>query len=275
MKYKIIADSSCDLSKDYLKDTNIGFDIAPLTIHVGDKSFVDDENLNINEMLNAMHEYKAKCTSSCPNPYDYLSRMEDAENIFIVTISKKLSGSYNSAILAKEEMNNKNVLVIDSKATSGTMVRIIDELVNLINKGLSFEEISEQILRFRDNRILYFVLDIFDNLVHNGRVKKSVAFLANLLKIKLICHAEEGEIDVLQKVRTRKHVIDRLIQLLSKTKEDFSNEECVISHCEDEETASFIKKSLEKLCNFKKITILKMKGLCSFYALEKGVLVSI
>ena len=275
LKYKIIADSSCDLTSDYVKSDKVKLEIAPLTIHVGKQSFVDDENLNPEDLLTAIKEFDGKSSSSCPNPYDFLSKMDDAENVFVVTISKKLSGSYNSAMMATHEFEGKNILVIDSKGTSGVMVRIIDELVKLIEEELSFEEIKERILKFRDSRNLYFVLDKFDNLVNNGRVSKTVAFIATILKIKPLCFADDGEINVRFKIRTRRFVIEKLIDTINEDKEDYQNDECIISHCEDEETANHIKAALEKLCNFKKITILKMKGLCSFYALEKGIIVSI
>ena len=275
MKYKIIADSSCDLTSSYVKSDKVSLEIAPLTIHVGHESFTDDENLDAKEMLDTIKKYDGKATSACPNPYDFLSRVGNAENVFIITISKKLSGSYNSAILAAFEFEGKNLLVIDSKGTSGVCVRIVDELVRLIEEGLPFDEIKERILKFRDERRLYFVLDKFDNLVNNGRVSKTVAFIATILKIKPLCFADDGEINIRFKIRTRRFVIEKLIETIKEDKADYHNDECIISHCEDEETASYIKSALEKLCNFKKITVMKMRGLCSFYSLEKGIIVSI
>jgi DegV family protein with EDD domain len=137
------------------------------------------------------------------------------------------------------------------------------------------KETIEQVLKFRDDRKLYFVLDKFDNLVNNGRVSKTVAFIATILKIKPLCFADDGEINIRFKIRTRRFVIQKLIDTIKTDKEDYSNDECIISHCEDEQTALQIKETLESVCNFKKITILKMRGLCSFYALEKGIIVSI
>jgi DegV family protein with EDD domain len=275
MKYKIIVDSSSDILKNYVKSNKVELEVAPLSIQVGDKSFVDDESLDTNEMLCAMNSFEGKSRSSCPNPYDFLSRMEDAENVFVITISKKLSGSYNSAMLAMHEFEGKNILIIDSKGTSGVIVRIVDELVSYIEQDLEFDEIKDRILKFRDERKLYFVLDKFDNLVNNGRVSKTVAFIATILKIKPLCFADDGEINIRFKIRTRRFVIQKLIDTIKTDKEDYSNDECIISHCEDEQTALQIKETLESVCNFKKITILKMRGLCSFYALEKGIIVSI
>jgi DegV family protein with EDD domain len=275
MKYKIIVDSSSDLQKDYVKSDKVELEVAPLTIQVGKKIYIDDPNLDISEMLTAISEYDGKSRSACPNPYDFLSKMGDAENVFVITISKKLSGSYNSAMLTTHEFNGKNILVIDSKGTSGVIVRIVDELVSLIEQDLEFNEIKERILKFRDDRKLYFVLDRFDNLVNNGRVSKTVAFIATILKIKPLCFADDGEINIRFKIRTRRSVIQKLIETIKTDKEDYSNDECVISHCDDEVTAMLIKERLEEICNFKRVIVIKMRGLCSFYALEKGIIVSI
>lgn len=275
MKNKIIVDSSSDILKNYVKSNKVELDVAPLTIQVGSKTFVDDENLSVEDMLSAMNLYDGKPSSACPNPYDFLSKMDGVENVYIITISKKLSGSYNSAMLTTHEFEGKNILVIDSMATSGVIIRIVDELVSYIEQDLSFDEIKTRILKFRDERRLYFVLDKFDNLVNNGRVSKTLAFIATILKIKPLCYADNGEINIRFKIRTRRSVIQKLIDTIISDKDDYSNDECIISHCLDEETALYIKDILERACNFKSVRVIKMRGLCSFYALEKGIIVSI
>lgn len=274
MKYKIIVDSSCDLENDYIVDDEIGFAVAPLTINVGEKTFVDDANINPDEMLKYIDSVKAKATSSCPNPNDYASLFGDAENVFIITISAKLSGSYNSAILASHEFEGKNILVIDSKATSGVLIRLVDELHSLIKQDLEFNEISSKILEFRDSRELYFVLDKFDNLINSGRLSKTIALLCNLLKIKILCLADDGEIKLSSKVRTRQSVIKALIENVCKKQEVLKSDDCIISHCQDEETANYVMSELKAKNIFKNIRVCKMRGLCSFYALSKGIIVS-
>lgn len=276
MKYKIIVDSSCDLSPNYISDPNVGFELAPLTINVGEKDFIDNAELNPEAMLTYIEENKGKhkAKSSCPNPNDYSSLFGDAENVFIITISKKLSGSFNSAILSKNDFEGKNILCIDSKATSGVSIRIVDELYSLIKQDLDFNEISKRILEFRDNRQLYFVLDKFDNLINNGRLSYAIALLCKLLKIKLLCKAEDGEIKLSSKVRTRNGVISAMINGIIEQNKITKSDECIITHCLDEETANYIYEELKAKGNFKNIRVIKMRGLCSFYALEKGIIVS-
>ena len=143
MKFKIVADSSSDLRKNYIEDEEVGFEIVPLTINIDNESFIDDENLDISKMLLSIKESKEAAKTSCPSPFFFNKSYEGVEYVFVVTISSKLSGTYNSAYLGSIDSNSK-VHVIDSKGTSGMMVLLIDKLYELIKKGLSFDEIKNQ-----------------------------------------------------------------------------------------------------------------------------------
>lgn len=276
MKYKIIADSSCDLTKDYLKKTEIGFSLAPLIINVNGSDFVDDQKLDIQEMLNCMNNFKGKSTSTCPSPMHFFEEMKGADKYFIITISSKLSGSYNSANVAKGMLANPDdVFVIDSKATSGTMILIIDKLVELINKNLPYEEICKEIDEYTNTRVnLYFVLDKFDNLAKNGRVTATQALIASALSIKPICIASEGEIKFAKKAIGSKWALKVLVKEIGMKIKTLLSKNCVISHCFNEKVAETLGKEIAEKYDFKSVRTIPMKGLCSFYALEKGIIVS-
>lgn len=271
-KFQILVDSASDLKSDYLDGSDIGFKVIPLTILAGDKEFVDDDNINVDEMLSAMHATK-KSSSACPAPQSFLDEFDNAEYTFVVTITSKLSGCYNSAMVAKESYEkSQNVHVIDSKAVSGTEILIVNKLVKLISEGLSYEEIVEKIEKYRDSKSLWFILQKFDNLVNNGRMSKIAGILANTLVIRPICIASEGEIKILKKVIGIKNAFTKLVQLIKEKAKDFSKETLIITHCKAEKEANELKSDIEKKCNFKEIQILPMRGLCSYYALEKGVI---
>ena len=272
MKYKIILDSSSDMNIDFIKDEEVGFEIVPLTIRVKDKDFVDDDKLEIDKMLEEMHSYNGKSTSSCPSPYKYIEACSGEYN-FIITISSKLSGSYNSACLASNMIKDKKVFVIDSKLTSGAMILIAKKVYSLIKEEKDYQSICQEIEKYRDERNLLFVLDSFDNLIKNGRMSKLAASMAKLLMIKPLCKGEEGEIKIFKKVRTRKLLIIKLIsEIKEKVGNGYLDKECIITHCFDSETGLLIKNALKGY--FKEVILLPMKGLCSFYALEKGIIVS-
>lgn len=273
MKYQILVDSASDLLSDYYTDPEIGFKVVPLTIHVNDKEYVDNDSLNIQEMLANMHASK-KSSSACPAPQSFLSEFDNAEYTFIVTITSKLSGCYNSAVVAKNSYSKpENICVIDSKAVSGTEMLIVDKLIELIKQDLPYEQIVKEMTEYRDKRSLYFILQKFDNLVNNGRMSKIAGLIASKLVIRPICIAYEGEIKIAKKIIGIKNTFTKLVQMIGEKAKDFSKETLIITHCFAEEEANYIKSDLEKKCNFKEIRILPMRGLCSYYALEKGLII--
>ncbi len=275
MKYKIIADSSCDLDKNYLDGTGIDFGIAPLTINVNGKDFVDDKNLDIKTMLNAVGAYKGKSTSTCPSPNHYYEELNGADKYFILTISSKLSGSHNSATVAKNMLKNPDdCFVLDSKATSGVLVLIVDKLVQLIHSNLEYEDICKEIEDYSKSRLeLYFVLDKFDNLAKNGRVSPAQALIASALSIKPICVAQDGEIKFAKKAIGIKWALKILVKEIAAKIKTMFEKNCVISHCFNENTAKALEKEIAEKYKFRSIRTISMKGLCSFYALEKGIIV--
>lgn len=275
MKYQILVDSASDLRNDYLiKEKEIGFKVIPLTILANGKEFVDDDNINIDEMLENMHQCKTN-SSACPAPQSFMDEFDNAEYTFIVTITSKLSGCYNAAVVAKNSYKNpENVHVVDSKATSGTEILIVDKLVNLIKEGKEFSEIIEDIESFRDKKSLFFSLQKFDNLVNTGRMSKIAGLVAKTLVIRPICIALDGEIKMERKVIGIKNAFKKMVQMIKeKAGAEAPNQKLIITHCKAIEEAEQIKADIEKECEFKEIQIRPMKGLCSYYALEKGLII--
>lgn len=272
-KYQILVDSASDVNNDYLNDSEIAFKVIPLTILVNDKEYIDDNNLDTEAMLKDMHSSK-KNSSACPAPQSFLQEFDNAEYTFVVTITSKLSGCYNSALVAKNSYSKPdNIHVIDSKSCSGSEVLIVDKIAQLIHEGKNFEEIVQEIERFKEKKSLYFILQKFDNLINNGRMSKIAGLIASTLVIRPICIAQEGEIKIAKKIIGIKNAFTKMVQMICEKAKDFSHETLIITHCQAEEEANFIKNEIESKCNFKEIRISKMKGLCSYYALEKGIIV--
>lgn len=273
MKYKIVVDSSSDLCSDYIVDEDVGFEVVPLSINVGDVTFEDNKNLNVDDMLQAMHESKTNATSACPSCGYFSSSYQEAEYVICITMTSKLSGTYNSAYLGSNDSSNK-VHVVDSKATGGVMQLLVDKAYELIKQGLNYEDICNTLEEYKEELNLFFVLDKFENLVKAGRMSKIAAFIANALYIKPLCMAKEGIIEVYDKPRTRKGALNRLVESIGAKKVNTKNKKCVIGHCKSLQDAQFLKEEISKKYQFKEIVINEMKGLCSFYALEKGIIVS-
>ena len=273
MKYKIVVDSSSDLKNDYIVDEEVGFEVVPLTINVDGVSYIDNNELNVDKMLEAMHACKTKSTSACPSSGYFSKSYNEAEYVICITMTSKLSGTYNAAYLGSQDCDSK-VHVVDSKATGGVMQLLVDKTYELIKQNLNFDDICEQIEEYKESLNLLFVLDKFENLVKAGRMSKIAAFIASVLYIKPLCMAKEGVIEVHEKPRTRKGALNRLVENIKNHCPVTKNKKCIIAHCKNEEDAKLLKKEIENKYQFKEVVISDMKGLCSYYALEKGIIVS-
>lgn len=275
MKFKIIVDSSSNLlNSNYQDKKDVAFKVVPLIIRIGQEEFIDNDELDVNRMLDVLRLNDGG-QSSCPSPNDYLRELDEAEYSFIITITSKLSGSFNSACVARTMCKNpEHVFVIDSKGTAGSIVLIAEKLFELIKENKEFSVITNEITAFRNSVNLLFALDCFDNLVRNGRMSKLTAFIAEKIAIKPLCYADDGEIKIKEKIRTFRGVIKRMTHYIGKMCEDTTNKICIIAHTRNESAALELKKDIEENYHFKEVRVMENRGLCAFYALEGGLIVT-
>jgi DegV family protein with EDD domain len=257
----------------------IHFESVPLRILVGDHEFVDDEELNVPEMLAAMAEEQSASSTSCPSPDAFARAYEKGEKTLCFTISRNLSGTYNAALMGRElvleDHPEKKVCVIDSRATAGAMVLLIRKTQKLIeeNPEIDFEELCETLQQYQTTLRTCFTLECFDNLIKNGRMRPLVGTLLHTLGIHVTADATpEGTIRVLDKVRGEAKTYKTLTALMKKRK-DCQDAEVVICHCENLNGAEKMKAQILKDLPVKKVDILNCRGLTSFYAMEKGLII--
>lgn len=220
--YHIAADSGCDL----FTLEGASFATAPLTISTSQEHFVDDENLNCADMIERLLAYKGRSFTSCPSVETWMNAFTPAdgsipEEIYVVTLTSGLSGTYNSALLAREHYLEKHpdvkILVVDSLSVGPEMVLILEEIVRLKQQGKSFEEVEAAIAAYCRKTRLFFAFRSLHNLAQNGRVNKLVAAAAGVLNISVVGTAsEKGEIESLGKARGERRVIESLMTELDK-----------------------------------------------------------
>ena len=171
---KIVADSSANV----LELQSTPFSAAPLKIITNEKEFVDDSSLNVTDMVSWFDSYKGKSKTSCPNPSDWLEAFGGADEVYCVTITSGLSGSYNSACIAKQMYESdhagKRVCVIDSLSAGPELVLIIEKLEEYITQGLPYEDICEKIEAYKQQTGLVFMLESLKNFAANGRVSPAL-----------------------------------------------------------------------------------------------------
>jgi len=278
MSYKIIGDSCCDLPEEYRKDSH--FEIASLTIDIDGFKIVDDETFDQKFLLEKMKASPNSPKTSCPSPEAYMKAFDcEEDNVYCVTLSGQLSGSYNSAVLGKnlyhEEKGEKNIHVFDSCSAACGEALIAIKIDDLSKQGKTFEEIVEEVTVYRDEMKTLFVLESLENLRKNGRLSNIQATLASILNIKPVMSANnEGQIIKLEQVRGMKKALLRMVDIISESKYDSSKRDLAIAHCNCYDRALEVKNEIEKKCNFRKIIIVPTAGISSVYAYDGGIIVS-
>lgn len=275
MTWKIVADSGCDYRKLPTPAIGTTFISVPLKIQVADQLFIDDSNLDIDYMMETMYATSEASKSACPSPDDYLSAFEGGENIIVVTITGTLSGSHNSAQLAKnlylEEHPDANIHVIDSLSAGGEVDLFVDKLNELIGQGLSFEEVVQAITAYQEKTKLLFVLAKVDNLVKNGRLSKLLGTVVGLLNIRMVGEASEtGTLELLQKARGPKKSLQAAYEELVKA--GYAGGRIIMAHRSNEKFCQQLSELILERFPQADIKILPTSGLCSFYAEDGGLL---
>ncbi|ERK56078.1 EDD domain protein, DegV family [Gemella bergeri ATCC 700627] len=275
MNWKIVVDTGCDLREIPNLAKNTVFERIPFSIQIGEKEYKDTLDLDIDFMMEKIYSSEKVARSACPSPNAFLSAYENADNIFVLTLTSGLSGSYNSAKIAEKmlyEINpTTNIHVIDSLSAGGHMDLLVLKLNSLIDQGYGFEEIVEKITEYHKNSKLLFVLEKVDNLVKNGRLSKLAATVVGLLNIRMVGEASaEGTLHLLHKVRGEKKAITEIISEMKK--HGYKGGKVVITHRNNEGICKKLESKLREFYGNITFSIIRTSGLCSFYAEEGGIL---
>ena len=274
--WHIVSDTSCDL---HTLDGGEGvFDFAtiPFSIRIGDREYIDDENMPVDEMLTANENHAEMAQTSCPSPEDWRAKFAPEGPVLAFTISSALSGSYNSACTAKQMLQEddpeKKIAVIDSRATGPEVAMLILKARELILKGKAFAETEAVLNREAEKIHTVFALASYHNLIKAGRVNRLIGFIAGHLGFWGIgIGSDEGEIAIRGKARGDRSMVRFLVDEIRKI--GIAGKDIFISHCRNEKDALSLKEHLEEAFSGVKVTLLEARGLDSFYAERRGLIV--
>jgi len=279
MKNHIVLDSGCDMNKDFIDNEDCKLTHVPLNMQIGETVYLDDENLDMDAYLAHMESSTVAAKTSAPSPGLFFEQFKHGENVFCVTISSKISATYQSAMTAKDmyldEYGKKFIHVFDSMsaAIGGGVVAM--KITELLNKSVATSEIVTQVNQFIKGMNTYFVIDKFDNLVKTGRIKPYVAKIASMLNIKPICGSDNGEIKMIDKARGYTKALSRLVKIIKENTPDIENRIIGISHIKALDRALALKEELMKHLNAKDIIITECNGIASTYGYTGGVVVAV
>lgn len=272
MSSKIVLDSSGNLQHF----DGVDFASVPLKILAGDREFVDDSRTDVDEMVHFLKEYKGKASTSCPGVGEFLDAFGDAEDVYCVTITSNLSGSYNAAEVAartyREQHPERKVHVFDSLSTGGEMALLAEKIRELIREKVPFESVVQQVKAYQQRTRLLFSLESLHNLANNGRVPGAVAAIAGMLGIRLIGKASDvGTLQPIGKARGEKKLIPELVRHLKEM--GYSGGKVRIDHCSNENAAVKLLEAIHVSYPSADISIGANGALCSFYAEKGGFLI--
>ena len=270
MNYKIVSDSSSNL----LQGTQ-WYQSVPLKI-LGQQEYIDDGSQDVAEMVHHLKHFKGKSSSSCPNVSDWLDAFEGHQCIFAVTITQRLSGSYNAAVQAantyREEHPDARIFVIDSMAAGPEMAMIVDKIRTLMDQGMDPDQVMEQVKDYQSHLYTLFCLESLTNLARNGRVNPTVAKLAGVLGIRVCGEAQQGQIVPIHKARGAKKALNTLVEMIV---ERGFQDGCLlrVAHCLAPETAQALGDAILEKFPGARFQMETTGVLCSYYAEQGGLMI--
>lgn len=274
---KILGDSCCDLTKDLEVELNAERAV-PFYIEIGNETLVDDDSLSMPDLIAKMKACVGKMGSACASPALWMDAFIRANGGFAIAISSKLSGMYQAAKmgldLAKSEVSGLCGHVFDSKSAACGEVLLALKIRQLIERGLPFDAIVKKIEEFIEEMKTFVLLEDVSNLVKNGRMSRIKGTLVNVLGIKPVLYAKDGEIDIFGKLRGSANIAGKLLDCIAQCKRIIKGDDLVISHCNNLALANELRDKASEKFGFGRIIVLETKGLSTLYACDKGIILS-
>ena len=248
---------------------------VPLTIQVGKHTIIDDENFVQAELLEKMRLWPDAPKTACPSPSAYMERFCDDGDNYVVTLSSKLSGSYNAAVQArdiyKDEGGKGNVYVFDSLSASAGQTQVMLLIRELAEKNTPFAQLVEFVNAYINRMQTLFVLENLDNLRKNGRLTKVQSLVTGALRVKLLMGANgHGEIQKIGQGLSIRQTLARMAACMADNAEH-AGRRLILAHCNCLERAEYVKEIAMQKCRFREILIVKTGGIATVYANDGGV----
>lgn len=277
MDYIIVMDSCGECTEEMKRDERVIS--APLTLQVDEYSITDDDTFDQADFLKKVAESPNCPKSACPAPDYYKAAFEKSGGrAYAVTLSAELSGSYNSAVLARElvleEHPEKKIHVFNSRSASVGETLISMKIQECEAAGMEFEELVETVEQYIDSQNTYFVLENLDTLRKNGRLSNIKAFLASALKIKPVMGSTpEGMIVQLDQARGINKALVKMVDIIAEQAERPEQKILAVSHCNCPERGAMVRDAILARIKVKDSVLLDTAGVSTMYANDGGVIV--
>lgn len=276
-KIRIVTDSSCDLNNEIAEKYNI--EIVPLNIAFGDDIYADGE-IEKAEFYKMMADSPVLPKTSCPSPERFMRSYEgEEEEILVITLASKLSGTYSTAVLAKsmfeEEYPNKKVAVIDTETGSIGQGLLIIKAAQLAEEGKGLDEIVSIIESLKKDIVFYGSLETLENAIKGGRINPIAGKLINALNFKVIVKIGNGEVKPCDKARGDNNSLKKVVENVCSSIKKGEVKSLAIAHANCLDKALKVKEMMLKNHNFKSIMISEVGAVMGTYASKGAVLISV
>ncbi|VEI04944.1 DegV family protein [Kurthia zopfii] len=246
---RIYTDTACDLPKSFFAENNVH--LFPLRVELDGQEFDDLIGINTDQIYSEIRGGKSPKTSQV-SPELFIEAFEElgksGEEGLYIAFSSQLSGTYSTAMMIREQVKETypelKLTIIDSKCASLGFGLVIKEAVRLRDASYSFDEVVKRVQFNADHMEHLFTVEDLDFLAKGGRVSKTSAFIGGLLSIKPLLHVEDGKLIPIEKMRGRKKVFKRILELMEERGESLSNQVIGISHGDDSEAAKDMKEMI-------------------------------
>lgn len=273
MKITLITDSTCDLNPEYLKAKNIPF--APLKVLFNGREYIDKIDLTNLEFYKLMGASKELPTTSQVNPgefYDLFSKeLSEGNQVIGVFLSSELSGTYNSAVIAKEMIGSEHIHLIDSRTVSFALGFMIVKIKALIDSGADIETIIAYAKDMIPRSQLYGMLDTLENLKKGGRLSSGTAMIGKVLNLKPIIEVKEGLVNVAEKARGSRRGMSWMIDQMVAAYPEGKIDEVAIAHANNTDKLNEIKQLLLEKFEISKIHEIEIGSVVGTHAGEGAV----
>jgi len=221
-KIKIITDSTADLSKEIYDKYDI--EVLPLLINFGEESYLDGVEINPNKVFERIEKDNILPTTAqvTPNRFieSYKKYLNEGYKIISIHMSSAMSGTYQSACIAKETLETKDIAVIDSQNVTAALGILVIKAAKLREKGYDIEQMEEELNNIKEKIKVSIYFDSLEYLVRGGRISKTVGIVGGILGIKLILEIKHGLMSVKDKIRGNKKSIKKIISDLERANLD-------------------------------------------------------
>ncbi|HHT98302.1 MAG TPA: DegV family protein [Clostridiales bacterium] len=268
MKIKIITDSTSDISQKDAKDK--GIVVVPLKVLFGQEEYRDGIDMETDSFYQKLCSEDEVPTTSQPSPADFLKVYEEAkdanESIIVITISEKLSGTYQSAVIAKDLAEYDSIYVVDSMNTVTGLRILVDHAIKMRDEGKEIAEIVNKLEEIKHKIVLFGIVDTLEYLHKGGRLSRSSSIIGSFLNFKPIINLKDGLINAVGKTRGFNKAVFKVYDLIEELGGIDDNYPVVFGYTAESSKAIILKEKIQEKYNLKNTSIFPVGAVVGTHA---------